>query len=170
MRLGSKLDAIMTDDPDLRRSKEERSYAINDYRGLWTIDDSAYSDYGEIGLPKAQERMDLLHDLLQRHGIGMTLVVYPWPDQILHVDADSLQVRVWRAWARRHAVPFINLFPDFIRNGQDPKQAIRQYFIPGDVHWNEEGHRLVAARFLEGWERPHPTQSQTRASGHRTPS
>jgi hypothetical protein len=34
---------------------------------------------------------------------------------------------------------------------QDPKEVIRRYYIQGDIHWNEEGHRLVAGRLLEKW-------------------
>jgi len=139
------------DDPDSHRTEEDRHLGANEYRSLWTLDESAYEDYGARGLQKAKKHMDLLHELLERHGIGMTLVVYPWPTQVLHGDLDSIQVRVWRDWAARHSVQFIDLFPDFIPADQDLKQAIPKYYIPGDIHWNEAGHRLVASRFLELW-------------------
>jgi len=140
-----------TEAPDTRRTEEDRQYATNEYRSLWTVDKEAYDDYGARGLRKAKKHMGRLYDLLQVHGIGMTLVVYPWPTQILHEDRDSIQVRVWREWAGQRSVPFIDLFPDFIPADQPPKETIRKYFIPGDLHWNEEGHRLVARRFLDMW-------------------
>jgi len=138
-----------TEDPDTRRTEDDRQYATNEYRSLWTVDKEAYDDYGARGLRKAKEHMGRLHDLLQVHGIGMTLVVYPWPTQILHKDRDSIQVRVWREWAAERSVRFIDLFPDFIPTDTPPKEAIRNYFIPGDLHWNEEGHRLAARRLVE---------------------
>lgn len=141
----------VTDHPDMQRTEEDRQLGANEYRSLWTLDESAYEDYGARGLQKAKRHMDLLARLLQGHGIGMTLVVYPWPTQILHGDLDSIQVRVWREWASRHSVHFINLFPDFMPSGQDPREGIRKHYIQGDIHWNEAGHRLVAARFLEMW-------------------
>lgn len=140
-----------TEDPDARRREEDKQYATNEYRSLWTVDKEAYEDYGVRGLRKAKKHMGRLYDLLQAHGIGMTLVVYPWPTQILHEDRDSIQVRVWREWARERSVRFIDLFPDFIPAADPPKEIIRKYFIPGDLHWNEEGHRLVARRFVETW-------------------
>lgn len=140
-----------TEDPDTRRTEEDRQYGTNEYRSLWTVDKEAYADYGARGLQKAKKHMSRLFDLLQAQGIDMTLVVYPWPTQILHEDRDSIQVRVWREWAAERSILFIDLFPDFIPVDAPPKEAIRKHFIPGDVHWNEEGHRLVARRFLEMW-------------------
>ncbi len=164
VRLGTKLYDSVLGDHDSHRTKEEKDDGTNLYRALWTIDQVAYSDYGEIGLRKAQAGMQRLYDLLQSHGVALTLVVYPYPDQILRVDLDSVQVRLWRTWARNHAVPFINLFPDFIQKGQEPGSLIRRYFIPGDVHWNEEGHRLVATRFLSAWAAPDLSSPRQKAS------
>ena len=145
-----------TEAPDTRRTEEDRRYATNEYRSLWTVDKGAYTDYGARGIEKAKRHMSRLYDLLQAHGIDMTLVVYPWPTQILREDRDSIQVRIWREWASERSVLFIDLFPDFIPTGQDPKEVIRKYFIPGDLHWNEEGHRLVARRLLDAVPRSGP--------------
>jgi lysophospholipase L1-like esterase len=93
--------------------------------------------------------MDQLHALLARHHIELTLVVYPWPDQVMHHDIDSVHVRLWAEWAAGHGVRFINLFPDFIRDGQDPKAVIAEYYIEGDVHFNEKGYQIVGRRLIE---------------------
>jgi hypothetical protein len=151
--IGEEAYGWASQDPDARRTEEDRRYATNEYRSLWTVDEEAYADYGARGIEKAKKHMGRLYDLLQAHGIGMTLVVYPWPTQILHEDRESVQVRIWREWAEKHSVLFVDLFPDFIPAGRDPKEMIRKHFIPGDLHWNEEGHRLVARRFLEMWKK-----------------
>jgi hypothetical protein len=149
-------------DPDSHpRTKEDHSYGTNTYRSLWTIEDSIYEAYGKEGLQKCQQHMDLLYQLLKDHGITMTLAVYPQPDQILHHDLDSRQVRFWQDWAADHSVSFLNFFPDFIQEGQNPKAAIRQYFIHGDLHWNDEGHRLIAEKFLERWKPVKPSELET---------
>ncbi len=149
-------------DPDLGRTEEDRRYGTNEYRSLWTVDEAAYKDYGAIGLGKARKHMDRLFRLLRRYRIGMTLVVYPWPTQILHRDLNSIQVRFWREWAAEHSVHFMDLFPDFIPEGRDPKEVIRKYFIPGDIHWNEAGHRLVSDRLLENWTECMPGEEDTK--------
>jgi len=161
---GEELYDTITDAPDTHRTEEDRQYGANEYRSLWTVDESAFSDYGALGIEKAQRHMNLLHSLLQRHGIRMTLAVYPWPTQILHEDVDSIQVRVWREWAANHSVDFVDFFRDFIQPGQAPREVIRKYFIPGDIHWNEEGHRLVAAKLLDVWASNSPSMTRSSSS------
>jgi hypothetical protein len=151
--LAVRLKDKLTDEPNADRSEEDKSYGINDYQSLWTVDSSVYSAYGEVGLQKAKRHMSLLAELLRKRRIGITLVVYPWPDQIVRNDLNSVQVKTWREWAAEHSAHFINLFPDFIKSQQAPKTVIRRYFIPGDIHWNEEGHRLVATRFVAQWQK-----------------
>lgn len=151
--LTAKVHTQLTNAPNARRTEEEKAYGINDHRSLWTVDQEVFQEYGARGLAEAQRHMTMLHDLLTRQGLRMTLVVYPWPDQIAQRDLDSIQVTTWRTWAAERSVPFLDLFPDFIGSDADPRATIRTYFIPGDVHWNEAGHRLVADRFLAHWRR-----------------
>ena len=117
--------------------------ALNLRRSLWTVDETLYREYGEQGLRTAAKHMDELYRLLRERGIGLTIAVYPWPDQILRGDLDSIQVKFWQSWANRRQIPMLNFFPDFI-NGREAITVLRDYFIPGDTHWNERGHRLIA--------------------------
>jgi lysophospholipase L1-like esterase len=111
----------------------------------WTVDADAWNAWGRDGLRVSAERMDRLLLLLRAHGIGLTIAVYPWPDQIFAGDADSVQVRYWREWARTRGVDLVDLFPPFFR-GDDPLETIRRYFAVGGFHWNAAGHALIAER------------------------
>jgi hypothetical protein len=113
------------------------------YGAAWTLDAGVMAAYGRAGLARARARMDALAALVAGRGIRLTVAVYPWPDQILMRDRASLQVRFWKAWADEHGVPLIDYFPLFV-TAEPPAETVRRYFIPGDVHWNEAGHRLVA--------------------------
>jgi hypothetical protein len=31
----------------------------------------------------------------------------------------------------------------------DPRQVVASQFIPGDIHWNEAGHAVIAQAFLD---------------------
>lgn len=110
---------------------------------LWTVDAQAFDEYGREGLAKARTHMDALRDLLARHGIGLTVAVYPWPDQVLLGDRDSRQAAYWRAWAEQSGAGFLDYFPRFVGVGP-PRETVRDYFIAGDIHWNAAGHRVVA--------------------------
>lgn len=127
-----------------------RQYAVNWKRSLWTIDSSWYKEFGREGLEKMAFYMDKLHQLLQEHGIRLTVAVYPWPDQIFHGDLHSLQVSYWEAWCRERKLHFINYFPYFVKGNTASARLkmIERYYIPGDCHWNEAGHRLIAEVFL----------------------
>jgi hypothetical protein len=131
----------------------ERLFPMEGNRaGLWTVHDEEFEAYGREGLELARENMDRLHDLLRKHGIALTVAVYPWPDQIRHRDLKSKQVTFWSEWAASHGAGFIDHFPQFI-DGLPAAEVLDRYFIPGDVHWNEDGHRLIAEGFLEHYAR-----------------
>lgn len=115
---------------------------------LWTVDARAFEEYGREGLETARTHMDALQGFLARHGIGLTVAVYPWPDHVLLGDRSSKQAAYWGAWAAARHVGFIDYFPRFVGVG-DAKETIRRDFIPGDIHWNEAGHRVVAGVLIE---------------------
>jgi len=110
---------------------------------LWTTDDDLFEAFGRRGLALASAHMTELRALLRTHEIALTVVVYPWPDQIAEGDLESRQVEHWRAWSAEHDADFLNLFPSFM-DGREASEISRRYFIPGDVHWNRAGHSLVA--------------------------
>ncbi len=119
-------------------------------RANWTHDADVFAAYGERGLERAARSMDLLRDLLRKHDVRLTVVVYPWPNQIAAGDQDSKQVQYWRTWASAHGSGFVDLFGEFInRNGSDPAVTIRKYYIEGDCHFNAAGHQRVAAAMLQ---------------------
>jgi len=133
----------------------ERLFPMEGNRaGLWTVHDDAFEAYGREGLELAREDMDRLLALLRRNGIALTVAVYPWPDQIRHHDGDSKQVTFWSGWAKANGVGCIDYFPRFI-DGTPAREVLDRYFIRGDVHWNEAGHRLIADGFLAYYE-SHP--------------
>jgi lysophospholipase L1-like esterase len=119
-------------------------------RGRWTIDDAEFSKIAVTGNARAVAHMTDLAAMLAARGITLTVVVYPWPAQIYYRDRDSKQVRLWRDWSRTAGARFIDIFPTFMF-GPSPLDTIHQYFISGDVHWNEAGHSVVARALTDQW-------------------
>ncbi|MCK6452154.1 MAG: SGNH/GDSL hydrolase family protein [Alphaproteobacteria bacterium] len=114
-----------------------------DYRARWTIDQDLYDKFGRFGLAKAAAMMDRLLILLRERGVSHSVFVYPWPEQILAGDRDSVQVRFWRQWAATRGAGFVDLFPSFLGAGE-AKDVLDRFVIPLDFHWNAAGHALVA--------------------------
>jgi len=124
--------------------------ATNQRRALWTVQPSYFEGYGRRGLQRAAANMDLLHELLTGRSIGLTVVVYPWPDQVYHGDLESIQVAFWENWCGERRLQFVNLFPPFFGDNP-PEERMSRYFIPNDTHLNVPGHRLFATEFLESY-------------------
>jgi lysophospholipase L1-like esterase len=138
-----------------RPGEAEEEEGINLVRSLWTVDDAVYQDYGKIGIERMKLYMNRLLELLRRHDIRLMVAVYPWPDQIIREDLDSIHVKIWKDWCEANHVRFLNFFPSFIKKGStrlEKKQVLDQYFFKGDVHWNARGHRLIGKGFLEFYE------------------
>lgn len=120
-------------------------------RSLWTTDKKLYDEYGEKGLRECSLYMDKLHALLKSRGISLTVAVYPWPGQVLYDSPDSIQVRYWKKWCSDRDVTFINCF-SYLMTGKTEKEKERiidKYYIRNDVHFNEDGHKLIANVFLD---------------------
>ena len=157
-----KIQTAIGRDPEALRSPEERRFGLNRQRSLWTVDETIFKEYGKRGLEKARYHMDLLYQLLQQHHITMSIAVYPWPDQIIHVDLLSRHVTFWKEWANHNSVVFFNFFPSFISPESDPKEVISDNFIEGDVHWNEAGHKFVAQELYQKMRKSFPELLQAK--------
>ena len=145
-----------------------RNASVNNPRARWTLDEELYRSFGERGLRVAAQRMDELADLLHRHRIPLTLVVYPWPTQIFYQDWDSIHVRFWRDWSRRQGAQFIDLFPGFLsEDAEENERTIRDLFIRDDFHWNEAGHRHAAEGIIAEWDPTLPLAKVDRGSSAR---
>lgn len=115
-------------------------------RAGWTSSDAAMTHYGRDGLRYADEHMTRLAALLREWRIPLTVVVYPWRQQLQWNDRASLQTRHWQAWARRERAGFIELFTPFFAEVDrlGLPGTLGRYFIADDIHWTADGHRLAA--------------------------
>jgi hypothetical protein len=119
---------------------------------LWTMNDAVYDEWGKDGQRLAEKYMQKLVDLCKTRGIKMTVAVYPYPGEIQFGQQNSRQIDIWKKFTASNNIPFINYYPDFFNAPvlEDPKTkattnyVLNAYFIPGDPHWNEHGHRLIA--------------------------
>ena len=110
-------------------------------RARWTLEPDLMEKWGRRGLELAGDNLDKIVALCREWECRMTLVVYPWPDNVAAGDRNSIQVTHWRAWAAARNVRFVDGFAPFFREPADV--ALAKYFIAGDVHFSELGNRLL---------------------------
>jgi hypothetical protein len=135
----------------------------NPFIGQWTVKPRLYARYAQTGLQRMAEHMDSLNTLVSQHGIRLTVAVYPWPYQLQHRDLHSRQVEFWQDWCHSRNVRLMNFFPSFIPEDSSVKRnpLLKKIFIRGDVHWNEEGHRVMATAFLQQYPDAIDTRNDT---------
>jgi hypothetical protein len=112
-------------------------------RDRWLSDEAVFERWGRRGVEFAEKNMSLLLDLCKRHGIKATLVVYPWPEQAIQRELNCKQVTIWKDFAEQRGIEFINCFPYFMES-PDGQANVKRFFLANDVHWNENGHKLMA--------------------------
>jgi hypothetical protein len=119
-------------------------------RTIWDENDEVYERWGRYGVKLALANMKKLVDLCRENEIKVTLVVFPHPRQVLSRALDSKNVKLWEGFCRENNIDFINLYPKFIGK-QDGTEVVKNLFIKGDVHWNEDGHIFVADAIYDNW-------------------
>jgi hypothetical protein len=132
---------INTDISNITKSDINKYKSINVKRGNWTHNDKLWNDYASEGRQLAEKHLNMLNLLLQKYNIKFSLVIYPWPKQIYIQNQSSLHEVFWENWSNQNGVNFINLYEDFQSTNRD--KLMDQYFIPGDVHWNKNGHKFI---------------------------
>jgi lysophospholipase L1-like esterase len=95
--------------------------------------------------------------LCASRGIEFEIAIYPWPEEIDAGDAHSHHRTFWRDFCADENLTCYDLHDPFIPADPVLRRQIRtRDFIPGDVHWNEAGHRLVATEWLRQYRQRHP--------------
>lgn len=115
--------------------------SVGRHRARWTIDPALLESWGRRGLETAAGNLDKVVKICREWDCQLTLVVYPWPDNVVAHDKNSIQVTYWRDWAKRNDVSFIDGFAPFFR--EPTETAMHKYYIAGDIHFTPAGNRLI---------------------------
>src|SRR5215813_10597461 len=131
------------------------SQLVNKWRAIegdhnrigWTTknpDPAKYRPLGvDGGIARSLENMTKLSDLLKSRGIPLTIVVYPWAQQIAQDDRDSRQVRLWRVFCPGRCKAFVDLFPVFFAAADRDKDWYEHLYILGDDHFSAAGNQML---------------------------
>lgn len=127
----------------------KRALATDRGRIGWSI--SGFDASGETrplgvegGVARSLQNMGKLADLLAAHNLPLTIVVYPWAQQIAQGERDSRQVALWRQFCERRCKAFINLFPVLFAEAEHDGNWYERLYIVGDDHFSAEGNAVVA--------------------------
>lgn len=124
-----------------------KTYLVERY--TWIDDEDVRRRWADDGLVIAKGYMRLLIELARERGIPVSMGIYPGA---MNIGMNTRYYeREWTEFAARENIPLLNLFPPFQALPGTPDEVRRDYYIPGDVHWNDRGHRLVAETWFRLW-------------------
>ncbi len=126
---------------------QKRKLSTDYSRIGWTrgLDDGrSYHPLGaDGGIARSLQNMRALADLLASRKIPLTIVVYPWAQQLAQGDRDSRQIALWREFCEGRCKAFVNLFPAFFAATETDKGWYERLYIVGDDHFSAEGNRMM---------------------------
>jgi hypothetical protein len=117
-------------------------------RSAWT-----YSKSNEIKefkikvndeLKEQIDTMTKLYEILKEKKIKLSIVIYPWPETIIYDTDKSTFIKTWEDFCKNKCKNFINFIPIFMNMDKNKNLTINKYYLNGDIHFNENGHELIA--------------------------
>jgi len=107
-------------------------------RGYWTFNNEEFSKV-KNGIEQSEKYLIKLFQLFKNNKIPSTLIIYPWPTQILY--GDKFHQVYWKEFAEKNNVNIISMYNSFISD--DNRQFIFDNFLYGDIHWNKKGTKKI---------------------------
>lgn len=140
--------------------KEKQDKKLNFHDGIgnlkasWTYAKSDYINGFDGSITASQKNLiettQKIYELLNKHKIKMSIVVYPWPHQLQHDTVNSKHVLMWKNFCENKCFKFINIFPVLFKEMQKTNfiNVYKKYYWWGDSHFNKEGNKLVAGELI----------------------
>jgi len=128
---------------------QEKKVGISDYDQIpswayeWPDYRGPFEKHVEEGLRRARGNMDALAKRLKKEKVALTVVVYPWPQQIRRGTRGGRGEMFWKDWCVERGADFVSLYPVFLDQGSS-EEVIVKYYWKDDCHWNAVGQRRVA--------------------------
>jgi len=104
-----------------------------------------------IGQNNMIKTMEQLYEILKKNKIKLSILIYPWPQQLEKDNVNSIHVKMWEDFCKLKCEHFINLFPVFFDELKDNSflNTYKKYYFWNDVHYNKNGNKLLAKEILK---------------------
>ncbi len=108
-------------------------------RSAWVRGEVDWETWGRRGVAYIRADLRRMRGLAERRGFPIAVVVYPTPTLLRNPWQLRFARSTWAEAVAGEGLELVDLSPEFLA-----LPDWRAAFIPGDEHWAEEGHRLVA--------------------------
>ena len=137
---------------------EKEFNEIINQRSRWTFDQQL-GGYGSKGVEgailQATDTMSKLEALLKENKIRFSLAVYPWTTQLKYGVENHRGITIWKQFSKLKGLNFIDINKYFFKEVKEYGLdfVLDEYFIKGDVHFNQKGHALVFKGLVEAFKK-----------------
>lgn len=97
------------------------------------------------GINLAIKHTEEIYYLLKKNNITLSIAVYPHPTSLIYDSINSKHVKIWKNFCLDKCNTFINYNNIFFDLPKD--QAINEYYIKNDIHFNKKGNKIIALNF-----------------------
>lgn len=96
-------------------------------------------------IERSLSKMEELYKLLNKHGIKLSVAVYPWPKQLRYDSAKNFYVKTWEKFCEQKCFAFINTFPTFFHFKEKLgfEQTRNKYYKSGDFHFSRAANKVI---------------------------
>lgn len=119
----------------------------------WTFNKSEIFWYDvDLGIKNSLYAMNKIYDLLSSNNIKLSIILIPWPNQLIWDNIESEHVKIFKDFCKNKCNNIINFYPAFFNNKNrlelnEAKKNIRELYLLGDMHTSVKGNRLIASEF-----------------------
>ena len=120
----------------------------------WAELNPAFQPLGvQGGLMRLQQKVRAAAQLSQAHGHPFYVLIYPWPAQLAYTNRFSWEQAINQACLKPACSGVIDTIPVFADIARRDRQWQRHLYIPGDMHFNATGNRLIAQQIVKALKR-----------------
>ncbi len=130
-------------------------YEKSQLKAKWTYAEKDRIDGYIFPVSETQKEMlsviNDLYNVLKKNKIKLSIVVYPWPQQLENNDLNSKHVKMWENFCKGKCFKFINFFPFFFKEMKNTSylKMYKKYYFWNDVHFNALGNKVIAERLIK---------------------
>ena len=119
----------------------------------WTFNKSEIFWYDvDLGVKNSLYAMSKIYELLDANDIKLSIILIPWPNQLLWDNVESEHVKIFENFCKNKCNNIINLYPAFFNykdrlDINEAKKNIKELYLLGDMHTSVKGNKLLASEF-----------------------
>jgi len=135
------------------KRKNIKNWVLNNPRSNWTFDydKKQFNNLSrEDALKISLSHMNNLHNMLKENNIELSVVIFPWPGTLKYDKKNNIHEKTWKEFCQKKCKKFYNLQEPFFKTlkTKNFRDLYFENYIDGDIHFNENGNKIIADNFL----------------------